>query len=94
MFPVDCVLFLRSLEWCFPVYNDHINVNAEMEADWEKTIDFITREIEDLSRLTVTLDMSEPRGSPPRIRSSTEYKRLMVPVNNKLQGLRKLVVHT
>jgi hypothetical protein len=97
MFPVDCVPFLRSLEWRFPVYHDHINASAEMEADWEKTIDFIAREIEDLSRLTVTLDMSpksELRGSPPRIRSSTEYKRLMVPVNNKLQGLRKLVVRT
>jgi hypothetical protein len=94
MFPVDCIPFLRSLEWCFNVHHDHIRVSAEMEADWEKTIDFIAQEIKDLSRLTLTLDMSQKSGSPLRIRSSTKYKTLMTPVNNKLQGLRKLVVRT
>ena len=94
MFPVDCVPFLRSLEWCFNLHHDHIRVSAEMEADWEKTIDFIAQEIKDLSRLTLTLDMSQKSGSPLRIRSSTKYKTLMTPVNNKLQGLRKLVVRT
>jgi hypothetical protein len=72
---------------------DRVILSHELEADWRHTIDFISQNVQPLSKLTITLDMCrsgiEHRYPPPRTVSCDE---VVLPLR-KLQGLQDISVH-
>jgi hypothetical protein len=62
-FPPACIPILKSIAWRFTNYNVHehyVAFSHERIADWNSTIDLIAENVE-LSRLTITLDMTRSR---------------------------------
>jgi len=63
-FPPTCIPILRSLRWRFPMRGDQVALSEKLEADWVHTVGFIARNVNPLSKLTITLDMC---ARPPDI---------------------------
>ena len=92
-FPPSCIRMLRSVTWEFQMATNLVIVDHELEADWSRTIDFIAQNVQPLSRLTITLDMSYTRNDPrlelrPMV---TRYE--MARKLRKLQGLGGLFIY-
>ena len=80
--PPGCIPILRSLTWRFPKHNNNATLTYDLiKHDWICTIDFIAENVRPLSRLTLTLDMTQLQ-LPDEV---------MLPVR-KLQDLRGLFV--
>ena len=55
--PQQCIPKLRSLTWRFPMY-DNDAVLIRIKRDWICTIDYIAKNVQPLSKLSLTLDMT------------------------------------
>ena len=78
--PQGCIPKLRSLTWRFPMYDNDAAL-IRIKRDWICTIDYIANNVQPLSRLTLTLDMTK----------SQFPDEVMLPVR-KLHDLRGLFV--
>ena len=92
-FPPSCIQMLRSITWEFRMATNLVILDDELEADWSHTIDFIAQNVQPLSRLTITLDMSYTRADPRLQLEPMVTRYEMVRKLRKLQGLGGLFIY-
>jgi hypothetical protein len=86
---------LRSLTWRFPMLDYQVVLSEKLESDWVDTIHFIAQNVEQLSKLTITLDMCNRRDRHDMDgRRLVACNKVMLPLC-KLKDLRDLrVLHS
>jgi hypothetical protein len=90
---------LQSITWRFPMLDYQVVLSEKLESDWVYAVDFIAQNVEQLSKLTITLDMCNRRDRHDmdyrnRGRRLVACDKVMLPLC-KLKDLRDLrVLHS